>query len=72
MVTVLQGGRDEFRLGQRLSAAATATFEGLSVTEHPSGTVLLGHVRDDAELRGILSRMQGLQLRILDVHRLPD
>ena len=29
-------------------------------------------VRDDAELHGILSRVQLLGLTVIDVHRLPD
>jgi hypothetical protein len=71
-MTVLDTGRYEFRLAQRLSATGIAAFPELSVTDSPSGTVLFGPVRDDAELHGILSRVQLLGLTILDVHRLPD
>jgi hypothetical protein len=55
-MTVLETGRYEFRLAQRLSATGLAAFPELSVTDSPSGTVLFGPVRDDAELHGILSR----------------
>jgi hypothetical protein len=65
-------GRYEFRVAQRLSQTAVASFPELRVTESSSGTVLYGPVRDDAELHGILSRLQLLGLSILDVHRLPD
>jgi hypothetical protein len=71
-VTVLETGRYEFRVAQRLSATAVASFPELTVSDGPSGTVLFGPVRDDAELHGILSRLQLLGLTILDVHRLPD
>jgi hypothetical protein len=71
-MTVLETGRYEFRVAQRLSATAVATFPELSVTDSSHGTVLFGRVRDDAELHGILARLQLLGLTILDVHRLPD
>jgi hypothetical protein len=71
-MTVRETGRYEFRVAQRLSATAMATFPELSVTEGTSDTVMFGSVRDDAELHGILSRLQLLGLTILDVHRLPD
>jgi hypothetical protein len=71
-VTVLETGRYELRVAQRLSATAVAAFPELTVTEDSPGTVLFGRVRDAAELHGILSRLQLLGLTILDVHRLPD
>jgi hypothetical protein len=49
-----------------------AAFPELSVTDSSSGTVLFGPMRDDAELHGVLSRLQLLRSTILDVHRLPD
>lgn len=67
-----QTGRYEFRVAQRLSATAAASFPELTVRAGSPGTVLFGPVRDDAELHGILSRLQLLGLTILDVHRLPD
>jgi hypothetical protein len=69
---VLETRRYEFRVAQRLSATVIAAFPELSVTDSSSGTVLFGPMRDDAELHGVLSRLQLLGLTILDVHRLPD
>ena len=69
---LLETSRYEFRIAERLSAPARAVFPELSVIEAPSGTVLFGAVRDDAELHGLLSRLHLLGLTILDVHRLPD
>jgi hypothetical protein len=68
----LEIARYEFRIMQRLSATAVETFPELSMADGTPGTVLYGSVRDDAELHGILSRLQLLGLTILDVHRLPD
>jgi hypothetical protein len=71
-VTVLETGRYEFRVAEPLSATAREAFPELAVTQGPSGTVLFGPVRDDAELHGLLSRLHLLGLTVLDVHRLPD
>ena len=69
---MLETRRYEFRVAQRLSATAVAAFPELSARDDSSGTVLFGPVRDDAELHGVLSRLQLLGLTILDVHCLPD
>jgi hypothetical protein len=50
--------RYEFHVVERLSATAAAAFPQLSVTDGSSGTALFGPVRDDAELHGVLSRLQ--------------
>jgi hypothetical protein len=71
-MAVLETGSYEFRVAQRLSPTAVAAFPELTVRDGASGTLLFGHVRDDAELHGILSRLQLFGLTILDVHRLPD
>jgi regulator of RNase E activity RraA len=68
----LEAARYEFRIVQRLSATAVEAFPELSATDGSQGTVLYGAVRDDAELHGILARLQLLGVTILDVHRLPD
>jgi hypothetical protein len=71
-VTVPRGGHYEFHLAQRLTTEAVGIFPELCVIDGPAGAVLCGHLEEDAELRDILSRMQRLRLRILDVRRLPD
>jgi hypothetical protein len=54
----MESRRYEFRVAQRLSATVVAVFPELSVTDSSSGTVLFGPMRDDAELHGVLSRLQ--------------
>lgn len=71
-MTVMQAGRYEFRVAQRLSPTAAAAFPELAVMDTSTGAVMFGRVQDDAELHGILSRLQLLGLTILDIHRLPD
>ena len=47
-------------------------FGGLTITHVESGeTVLEGSVRDQAELRGILSRLADLALELISVTTLP-
>jgi hypothetical protein len=68
----LEPTRYEFRIAQRLSSTAAEAFHELSIVDGSPGTILYGAVRDDAELHGILSRLQLFGVTILDVHRLPD
>ena len=51
-------------------AAMLDEFEGVRVAVHPTVTILSGPVRDQAELHGILNRLLGLDLELIDVHRL--
>jgi hypothetical protein len=45
-------------------------FEGIRAVVHPTLTVLQGPIVDQAALHGILNRLQGLDLELVDVHRL--
>ena len=49
-----------------------AVFEGLTAEVLPVETVLHGDIRDQAELHGILDRVQGLGLELVEVRRLPN
>ena len=44
-------------------------FEGVHVVVHPTTTVLRGPVVDQSALHGLLGRLQGLDLELIDVHR---
>jgi hypothetical protein len=46
-------------------------FDGLEITHTAAGeTILAGHVRDQPELRGILSRLADLGLELISVNTL--
>jgi hypothetical protein len=47
-------------------------FEGVHAVVHPTVTVMRGPVVDQAALHGILDRLQGLDLELVGVHRVPD
>jgi hypothetical protein len=59
--------RYEFRIRGRLSPAVAATFEGLAARADHGETVLEGLVTDQAELYGVLDRIQALGLELVEV-----
>jgi len=64
------GGSYEIRIRGRLSEALQAEFEELEVTTEPVETILHGRLRDQAELFGLLDRIQSLGLELVELRRL--
>jgi hypothetical protein len=62
----------EFRIRGRLSAPVLARFDMLQSDVERVETVLHGPIRDQAELHGIIERVQALGLELIEVRRLPD
>ena len=62
----------EFRIRGRLSEPLLERFDSLQSDVEPVETVLHGPVRDQAELHGIIERVQSLGLELVEVRRLPD
>jgi hypothetical protein len=48
------------------------TFEGMSLSREEGRTVLVGTMRDQAQLQGVLQRISDLGLRLLSVSALDD
>jgi hypothetical protein len=67
----LSDTRYEIRIRGRVSAAVLDTFDMESDIE-PVETILHGPVRDQAELHGLLRRLQSLGLELIEVRRLPE
>ena len=63
--------RYEIRVRGRVSDAVLETFDGLQSEVERVETVLHGPVRDQAELHGLLHRLQALGLELVEVRRLP-
>jgi hypothetical protein len=61
----------EIRVRGRVTGALLESFEGMSSALEPVDTILHGPVRDQAELHGLLDRIQALGLELLEVRRLP-
>ena len=62
----------EFRIRGRLSQPDLDRLDMLEPGRERVETVLHGPVRDQAELHGILDRVQSLGLELVEVRRLPD
>jgi hypothetical protein len=67
----MAGPTYEFRIRGRLSEALLERFDMLQPGAQRVETVLHGPVRDQAELHGILERVRGLGLELIEVRRLP-
>ena len=61
----------EIHIKGRISEQLMSAFEGLEPTVGPVETVLSGRELDQAALRGVLDRIQGLGLELMEVRRLP-
>ena len=64
--------RYEIRIRGRVSAAVLETFDAMESDVEPVETILHGPVRDQAELHGLLHRLQSLGLELIEVRRLPE
>jgi hypothetical protein len=64
--------RYEIRIRGRVGQAVLDTFDRLESDVEPVETVLHGPVRDQAELHGLLRRLQKLGLELIEVRRLPE
>ena len=62
----------EIRVRGRISPALLESFEGMESEVEPVETVLHGPVRDQAELHGLIDRIQALGLELIEVRRLPS
>ena len=72
--TAAQGEFYEIRIDGYLGDHWSAWFDGLSLTQEQDGTtVLVGLVRDQAELHGILDKIRDLGLPLVSVNHVePD
>jgi hypothetical protein len=61
----------QIRVRGRVTAALLESFEGMESEVEPVETVLHGPVRDQAELHGLIDRIQALGLELIEVRRLP-
>jgi hypothetical protein len=61
----------EIRVRGRVTRSLLDSFEHMESELEPVETVLHGPVRDQAELHGLIDRIQALGLELLEVRRLP-
>jgi hypothetical protein len=68
----MQTASYEIRIRGRVTEPLLSSFEGMTSTFEPVETVLHGPVRDQAELHGLIDRIQALGLELVEVRRLPS
>ena len=61
----------EIRIRGRVTRSLLDSFEHMESELEPVETVLHGPVRDQAELHGLIDRIQALGLELIEVRRLP-
>ena len=61
----------QIRIRGRISAVLLDSFQGMESSIEPVETVLHGPVRDQAELYGLIGRIQALGLELIELRRLP-
>jgi hypothetical protein len=62
----------EIRVKGCLRGRSAEAFEDFTAAVRPAETVMRGRIRDQAELRGVLDRLQSLGLELLEVRRLGE
>jgi hypothetical protein len=62
----------EIRIRGRLSDSVVGAFEDFTAAVRPAETVMRGDVRDQAELHGMLDRLQALGLELIGVRRVSE
>jgi hypothetical protein len=60
----------EIRIKGRLSDSLSESFDDFTASVKPAETVMRGELRDQAELYGLLDRIQSLGLELIEVRRL--
>jgi hypothetical protein len=66
------GASYQIRIRGRVSAKLLESFDNMRSEVEPVETVLHGPVRDQAELHGLIDRIQALGLELVEVRRLPS
>jgi hypothetical protein len=67
----MPGASYEIRIRGRVTETLLSSFENMSSALEPVETVLHGPVRDQAELHGLIDRIQALGLELIEIRRLP-
>ncbi|GAB4085240.1 hypothetical protein GCM10028784_18700 [Myceligenerans cantabricum] len=64
--------RYRFALANPVSSVLLSSFPDLEYTEEPDGAALAGPITDQAQLHGVINRIEELGLTLVEVRRLPE
>jgi hypothetical protein len=59
-------------VGGELSDDAATVFKGMTLERSDGNTILMGRIRDQAELQGLLTRISDLGLTLLSAKSIDD
>jgi hypothetical protein len=62
----------EIRIRGKVGDSVLASFEDMDASIRPAETVLTGAIVDQAQLHGLLERIQLLGLELVEVRRVPE
>ena len=62
----------EIRVRGRVGKSVLSRFDGFDAEVEPAETVLRGEISDQAELHGVIDRIQGLGLELVEIRRVAD
>ena len=65
----LVASRYEIRVKGRIGKSVLSRFEGFEAEVEPAETILRGSISDQAALHGVLDRIQGLGLELMEIRR---
>jgi hypothetical protein len=65
----MQPGSYEIRVRGQIGKTVAARFDGFDAELEPAETVLRGEIRDQAELHGLLARIESLGLELVEVRQ---
>jgi hypothetical protein len=65
----LVASRYEIRVKGRIGKSVLSRFEGFDAEVEPAETILRGSISDQAALHGVLDRIQGLGLELMEIRR---
>jgi hypothetical protein len=61
----------EIRIRGTVGASLLASFEEMDAAVRPAETVLTGKITDQAQLHGVLERIQLLGLELIEIRQVP-
>jgi hypothetical protein len=64
--------RYEIRVRGRVGKSVLSRFDGFDAEVEPAETVLRGEISDQAELHGVIDRIQGLGLELVEIRRVAE
>jgi hypothetical protein len=62
----------EIRIRGRVGDSVLASFDDMDAAIRPAETVLTGEISDQAQLHGLLERIQLLGLELVEVRQVPE